>query len=351
MILKRLIRWLPFLVGLALLIGTAASLRSFHAQPPAVGLPIPEAPAGAAAITCLGYVDVEGGTTSLSPARPGCVTAIRVHEGDEVAAGSVLLCLDDRPARFAVGQARAAWQASCIRLAQARQTARQHPVRLAQQRSMLDAARFRLSAARHGQERKAEMLRSQLLSAPELAAAADQVSELEALCRVEQERLAELQALDVELPVRSAQAEVEASQAHLQEAEYALEQCQLKAPEAGIILRILAGCGTMLNGGAGPPAMLFRPARPLVIRAEIEQEFLGRVTVGQAARVEDEFHTGGPLHGRVLRLADCYTPYRTLPQQPPLFTDVPTAECLIALDAGCPHLRLGQRVRVTIDAP
>ena len=53
--------------------------------------------------------------------------------------------------------------------------------------------------------------------------------------------------------------------------------------------------------------------------------------------------------GQVTRIANWYSQRRTILAQPGQFKDVPTVECVIALDLGNPPLRLGQRVRVKIE--
>jgi multidrug resistance efflux pump len=354
-ILGRIMRCLAWLLGLTLLVGTAAGFRSFLPISPGDAPPGGEGEATSSAlppgaITCLGYADGEKGVTALSPARPGCVAEVLVSEGDTVRAGASLLRLDDRSARFARQQAWAARDAAGVRLAEAREALRQYPARMAQQQAALEAARARLAAAHRLMARKEELLASRLRTTSEVAIVAEQIKELEALCRAEQEKVAEFRLHDAELAVRGAEAEVAGSQARLEDAEYAVDQCTLRAPEVGTVLRVLVGRGTMSNGASAEPAILFRPTGPLVVRAEVEQEFVGRLAVGQAAVVEDEFHAGGPWHGRVRRIADWHTQQRTLLQQPPRFTDVPTVECIIALDSESPPLRPGQRVCVRINS-
>src|SRR2546421_566017 len=65
------------------------------------------------AAVCVGHVDVERGIQGLYPVQPGKVVEVPVHEDANVKAGTVLLSLDDRQARFLVRQAeadlKAAW--------------------------------------------------------------------------------------------------------------------------------------------------------------------------------------------------------------------------------------------------
>src|SRR5262245_27758261 len=57
-------------------------------------------------VVCYGYADLEGGVTSLYPSQAGEVAEVLVKENDTVAAGAVLLRLDDQAARFRVAEAR-----------------------------------------------------------------------------------------------------------------------------------------------------------------------------------------------------------------------------------------------------
>ena len=123
---------------------------------------------------------------------------------------------------------------------------------------------------------------------------------------------------------------------------------RLKAPHAGTVLRVAVAAGEVVGGPSGKPAVLFCPNRPLVVRVEVEQEFLGRIVVGRPAHVEDEVNSSNVWGGRVTRIAGWYSQRRTILAKPGQFKDVPTVECLIALDPGHPPCRIGQRVQVRI---
>jgi multidrug resistance efflux pump len=313
----------------------------------------PESPSPATPdVVCLGHVDVDGGVAAVGTAVPGRVVALNVREGDVVPAGAVLLRLDDRPARFGAEQARAVLESAKARLTLATQNGRQHPARVAQQRSAAEAADHRLAAAREQLLRQQELFKINNANAREVSAAESQVRDLEAQARAAWERLAELGLTDPDLPVREAKAEVAAAEARLQQAEYAVEQCEVRAPSAGIILRVQAAVGEVVGGPAGVAPFQFCPDRPLIVRAEVEQEFVPRLAVGQPAVVEDEAAAHGTVWpGRVVRIAGWYAARRNIPDRPAAFKDVPTVECVIALDGPRPPLRIGQRVQVQIGGP
>jgi multidrug resistance efflux pump len=260
----------------------------------------------------------------------------------------VLLRLDDRPAQYEVEQAKAAVEAARARLTKAGQDQRQHPARLAQQQAAVESAEHRLTTARHQLQRQQDLLKINNTSLPDVRAAESQVKELEALARSAREKLAELKLADPELPVREAKAELTAAEARLRQAEYAVEQCLLRAPGAGTVLRVHTGPGELVGGPGGTAPLLFCPDHALIVRAEVEQEFIRRVTTSQRAKVEDETTPGTVWTGRVARIAGWYAHRRSTTEKPSAFKDVPTVECIIHLEGARPELRIGQRVQVVI---
>src|SRR5207253_11339281 len=112
------------------------------------------------------------------------------------------------------------------------------------------------------------------------------VKELEARESVERGKLRELELHDPVIGIKRAQADVDAKQARLEQALRGEQECLLKAPADGTVLRVLVSPGEVLGANPKQPAVLFCPNGPRIIRAEVEQEFAGRVAVGQVARIE-----------------------------------------------------------------
>jgi HlyD family secretion protein len=309
---------------------------------------LPPAPARIPAVVCLGHVDVDGGVTSINPPHSGRVVAIGVTEGATVEAAAVLLKLDDRPARFEAEQARAAVETAKLRLTRAEQDLRQHPTRIGQLRATLESAEFKLAGAQHQLRRQEELLRINNANLQDVRAAESVVKEQEAQSRAAKERLAELQQSDPTLPVREATADLTAAESRARSAEYAVTECEVPAPSAGTILRVQTSLGEIVGGTGTAAPILFCPDRPFVVRAEVEQEFVRRLAVGQKARVEDEMANGPAWTGKVARIAGWYSSRRSANDKPSAFKDVPTVEVLIQLDERRPPLRIGQRVQVVI---
>jgi multidrug resistance efflux pump len=303
-------------------------------------------PAALEGVECLGRVDVDGGLLELAPVRPGRVVAVPVREGEEVSAGKVLLRLDEQPARLQVQTAQAALQTAQAQVAVAQESARLHPARVAGQESLAAAAKSRWSAGREELVRKERLHDQGLISKEERASARDEVKALEAMAAAEEKRLAGLKDENPRLRVEQARAEVARAQALLAEARYGLEQCVVSAPAAGSVLRVRCGAGEVVSPQQA--VLVFAPARPRLVRAEVEQELIHLVAVGQPAVVRDEMNADWSWKGRVTRVSDWYSDSPTIPRRMARFTDMPTVECVIALDPGHPPVRIGQRMTVLL---
>jgi multidrug resistance efflux pump len=183
----------------------------------------------------------------------------------------------------------------------------------------------------------------------DLKAAAAQIEEIKAYLRVEEGKLTELRVLDPQTAVRLADLELAGKQLKLDEAKLGLEECDLTAPEDGTVLRVFVGPGDVLGSQPKQPAIVFAPNRPLIVRAELDQEYASRVHKGQLAVVEDEARTGEEWRGVVEHIAGAYMPRRSAGLEPfSLHSDARILECLVVLEPGERLPRICQKVRVKI---
>jgi len=338
-----------WIVGVTLAAASVAGTSVVLGSRPGSGTSADLGTPPAAAVSCFGYIDVEDGVAALYPLQPGRVERVCVHENDEVRSGTTLLNLDARPAEQLVRQAQADLDAAQAQLVRARQAIAQQKVRDSQQLAAVDAMRHRLRAAEWMLARKQEVV-NLAISPKEVAVAREQCAELQAALRGEEGKLQELRLNDPTVDVRRAEAEVAAKQARLEQARLALDECQLKAPTDGEVLRVQAGPGDVLGSQPTRPAVLFCPKGPRIVRAEVVQEFAAGVAGGQAVMVRDDARAGITWRGKVRKLSDWYSHRRSIWQDPLQYNDVRTLECIIDLEPGQPPLRIGQRVLVQIVA-
>lgn len=342
-----------WLVGCVLLVGSVAgagwALRPQGSPSPGETIETarPTTVSGEGVI-CTGYVDIEGGVTPLYPTQPGRVVEVLAHDEEEVAAGTVLFRVDDRQARLLVQQAETDVRAGELQLADARRLPRQHASKRHQQEQAIAAFEHRLQAARFAQERKQDLAAREQLNGKEASAAAELVRELEAAVAAEKEKLHELDLADPANAVARAEADLAARRVRLEQARLALSECQVVAPAAGKVLRMLVSPGEVLGTQPRQPAVEFCRAGPRMVRVEVEQEFANRVVVGMAALAHDDSRSAVQWRGKVARISDWYTHRRSMVLEPLQINDVRTLECIIDLDPGQPLPKIGQRLRVRL---
>lgn len=285
---------------LLLALGAALLLAGCHGggdAPPAAAA----APAWVA--VARGQVGVEGGLLQVRAAVPGLVKAVMVEDNAEVRANQVLVQLDDGAASIAVRLAEAD-------LAQAR-------ARQAQLLAGLPTAELRV-------HRLAAAAAADAAPGQELSQA--------------QADLASLQARD-----KAAVATVQAAQARLDAARFQRSQYSVRAPLAGHVVRRLVQVGARVAPQDPQPLLELLPDRPMVVRAELNETYAGKVHPGMRAEVVLDSGQGKSYPAHVLRLGLTYGPATLGPEQdqPDDARDLP---CVLELDA--PGLRVGQRVLV-----
>ena len=309
----------------------------------------PGPPATELDVVCLGRVDGLKPVIPLEPSVPGKVVAIYAVEGQHVEAGSELLRLDDETPRLRVEEATAAVTAAAVEVEAARQESKRHPLRRDAQKAAVSAAADRVAAARRLLDAKRTAKTFGTVTAAELLAAESEVRQFEQLEEVERARLRELEATDPGLAVRAAEAKETMARVALRLAEKAVRDCTLLAPTAGTVLRVRASPGQSIAPGSPQAPIDFRPEGPLVIRAELEQEFLGRVKEGLKATIHDHARSDSPTWtGTVSAVGRVVAARREVLSEPGEPNDRRTVECIITLDGQTESLLIGQRMRVRI---
>jgi multidrug resistance efflux pump len=300
-------------------------------------------------VVCLGRIDGLAPVAALEPAVPGKVVELFVSEGQHVDRGAKLLKLDDEAATLRLEEAQAAVAAAELEIEAAKQDQKFFPLRKKTQEGLRTAAADRAMAARKLYDEKVKSAMFNTVTAAELIAAEAEAKQLEQLAEAEKVRLTELEATDPSLRVRGAEIKKTSAEIARTQAEKAVRDCVLLAPAAGTVLRVQTSVGEAVAPGGVQAPIIFRPDGPLVVRAELEQEFLGRVKPGMKATVRDDVRADSPTWtGHVLRVGNWVARKRNPLLEPGEMNDVRTAECVIALDGNPEGLLVGQRMRVRI---
>jgi multidrug resistance efflux pump len=302
-------------------------------------------------VVSLGRVDGLTPVASLEPAIPGKVAEIFVSDGQPVKTGDKLLRLDDESLKLKEEEAKKAVEAAEIEVKYADWERSLYPIRKATQKSALAAATERLNSERRLFDEKRMGQKLGTITTAELAAAELLIKQLEQLEQVEQSRMKEVDESEqaVKLKVDAASNKKAVALIAEKQARKAVNDCVLIAPANGVVLRVQTSRGESVVPGAMQAPVIFRPESRLVVRAELEQEFLGRVQSGMKATIRDDARANSPTwNGTVLRVGNWVARKRTVLLEPGEINDVRTVECVIALDGDTTGLLVGQRMRVRI---
>jgi len=350
-------RWpisLPVWLGVFLLLASPViaglSLRS-HAGDGSPSAPAPTSPADEQRWMALGYVDVEGGVTPLYPQRMGQVKSIEAKENEPVSAHAPLFHLDDSLEAMQLQRAENALAVAKQELTLTEQKVQQYRKQIDAQKVAVEVAGFDAKLARIQRDRLTKLYKKGgEVNDADRQAAEVTVEKAEAGIRGEESKLAVLEAGDPEGKIEMARLGVKDKDILLREAQLAVDKTVVRAPVAGTPLRVLISVGEALGANPRQPAIQFCPQRPLLVRAEVEQEFAARIHPDEAALIQDHVTGQEVGHGKVASISRWYTHRRSILQDPLQFNDVRTLECIIQLDSNTQGLRIGQRVRVQFPA-
>ena len=249
-----------------------------------------------------GVVDVTDGVVRVYSLEDGLVTLVRVNEGDRVKRGQRMLVLDktDVQIRVAIAEGEVA----------------------------------KAVAGKKGLESKLEYAKRRLKTL-RLAAKAGASTDASA-----GETAAQVDQLRSELDV--AKADMEIARQRLKRARLALGRCDVHAPVAGKIIKRDVRVGDYLTGSGRQELFEILPEQPLIVRAEVNEDFVDKINPGQEAEILRDDNTV-LFRSRVIRVGDVFTNSR-LHDQAVQQGYTHSVECI--LTGPKEGARVGQLVRV-----
>jgi multidrug resistance efflux pump len=345
-------RWrisLPVWLGVVLLLasvgGASLSLRT-HAGDGSAPVPSASSPADNQPWMALGHVDVEGGVTPLYPQRMGQVKSIEAHENEPVSADAPLFHLENSLETMQVQRAENAVAVAKQAQTLAEQKVKAYRKQIDAQKEAVEVARYDMKLARIQRDQVTKLWKKDQANESDRQAAETTWQKAQAGVQAQESKLAALEADSPDGNIEMARLNVKDKELLLNEARLALDKTIVRAPAAGTPLRVLVSVGETLGSNPRQPAIQFCPQRPLLIRAEVEQEFAPRIHKDEAAIILDHATGQEVGRGKVSIISHWYTHRRSILQDPLQFNDVRTLECIISLDSNTQGLRIGQRVRV-----
>ncbi|WP_394825396.1 HlyD family secretion protein [Pendulispora albinea] len=252
-----------------------------------------------------GKVDIEGGVIKLAASRDGLIKQVFVEEGAKVKAGAPLAQLDDQQAVLSATVANR---------------------EVAQARAALASLEVRQRAA----EREVRRLEGLMASS--------------AAPRGELDRARDEQALVV-TDRAIARANIEVARARQALATYEVSLRTVRAPLDGQVIRRFARPGDGISTLNVTPLFLFAPDAKRIIRAELVDRFVPRVSPGMRAEVVVESDESQTYPAQVLRVGRVFG-LKQPSDDPAEKVDQRVVECVLGIDSE--EVRIGQRVLVRI---
>jgi RND family efflux transporter MFP subunit len=234
---------------------------------------------------------------------------------------------DLRQADAAVEAARLAMEEARRHLSIQEQLYRQGAVPGAQ----VDAARAQFETARAQYEQALARREALRAGAPEqtVTATAEQVRQAEAAARAAQANIRQAQAV-----AAAAAANAQQAAAAARSARFRASRAQLRAPFDGVVSRVYLNPGAPIVPGVPVLSMVTETGW---VAADVDEADIGRVTVGQRARITADAYPGTVITGRVSRIG----------RQVDVRLGTRTVRVRVDLD-GRPALRAGTSVDVDL---
>lgn len=254
-----------------------------------------------------GKVDIEGGLMRLASSRDGLITQVLAEEGETVRQGAALAVVDDRESKLKLAIADA---------------------EVAEVRSELPAFELKQRTAERELDRLAALIKQDAAPRVQWEQAVDLIAQLKAENGM------------LEARVRLAEARREADN-------HEVELHQIRAPLDGRIVKRLARPGDGVSTQTVTALFLFEPNSPHIVRAELDERFVGAVHEGDAAEILLETDESKVFQGRILRIGQVFG-NQQLSGDPNERADQRVVECVVSMSDRV--LRIGQRVVVRIPA-
>ena len=291
----------------------------------------------------LGRVEPLSREIRIAAPVPGRIAEVLVKANDQVFAGELLVRLDDEEAAARVAEAEAR-----VALAKRARSDQSAPAASAERRKAEDAAadsEHAVADARSALDRLAADLRGGRASQAALDAARSVLARAQDRLREQRDTVARLRATpDAALPSRL-EGELNVAQAEWTLAQAALEKTRIRAPVDSAVLQVDARKGELAVPVLEPALVVLGDVSALRVRAEVDEQYLAKMRVGQRVLVRAAAFRDRDFDGKVTSIARIVGPGRINARGPRKFSDVDVLEVVVDLSDPGP-LVVGEQVDV-----
>ncbi len=341
-----------WLLGAFLLIGSIIGVK-WATEQPSMGSNKSQAPVADAVPTeviCWGNFDVEAGVAQLFPKQVGEVMFV-ASENTKVKAGDPLLAIDDELFKLKIAEAAADIDASEQLVAEAGQLPRLYKLQADQQQANIKAIDEEVKKTERDRDAKLSSLeKTNALYKTYFEHYRAGLAQLAEKKKAEEAKLQQINLQNADLKIEQAKADLTAKKIRKKQAEAMAKQCQILAPSDGYVLRVHVRKGEVLGPVPRGPSIEFLPEAPIIVRAEVLQEWGRFIHVGQTVEIRDDTYNGPKWDGKVKTISRWYATTRSPIIEPFRYNDVRTLETIIEVTSkGGEQKFIGQRVRAEIN--
>ncbi len=241
---------------------------------------------------------VKGTIASISTKVPGRIETILVREGDSVQAGQLIAKVESTELEVQVAQAQANLAAARAKLAGIK--AGNRPQQIAQADASVAQAEANLKNAQSNAQRNEKLYEDGAISAQQKDTSQN------ALAVAQSQYDGAVQAYDLSAEgartedIQVAEAQVEQAAASLRNVQLQLDNTEIKAPIAGVIAMKSVEVGEIV--AVGQSLFNITDLNDVWVAANIEETYIGKVQVGQAAEVTVDAYPNKKFTGQVMEV-------------------------------------------------
>jgi HlyD family secretion protein len=241
------------------------------------------------------YGNVDIRQVNLAFRVSGRVAGMRFEEGDAIKPGEVIATLDPGPFQDQVNIARAQFQQAEASFQKMQNGFRSEEIE--QARAQVELAKANVANANVTFARQNALSQTRVISKQELDNAVAQRDTNDAQLKSAQANLALESAGNRWEDIDAARAQMENALANLQSAERNLADCNLVAPNAGVMITRAVEPGAIVS--AGTTAYVLALNEPIWIRSYIDEPDLGRIYPGMKALVFTDTRPNKPYAAHI----------------------------------------------------
>ena len=289
-----------------------------------------------------GRVEPRSREIKIAAPLPARIADVPVKANDEVFAGELLVRLDDEEALARVAAADAQ-----VALRKRARNDQATPAASADRRKAEDAAydsERAVGDAQSALDKVAADRRADGASQADFDAARAALTRAKDQLRVRQDTLAKAKAPDSALPSRL-EGELNVARAEWTLAMAALEKTRIRAPSDSTVLQVDAKKGELAMPTSEQALMVLGDVSALRVRAELDEQYLGKLRAGQRVLVRAAAFRGREFEGKISAVARIVGPGRINSRGPRKFSDVDVLEVVVDLASPGP-LVVGEQVDV-----